>query len=100
MTAEEARNSRYSTEDEKPGHHNTFNLLVSDYINDIERKIRKVMHYTNATIYSLKDLCNRKDIVDEIMRLLEEDGFEVVAEANYNIELNMDWYELFITWRK
>ena len=100
MTAEEARNSRYSAEDEKPGHHNTFNLLVSDYINDIERKIRKVMHYTDATIYSLKDLCNRKDIVDEIIRLLEEDGFEVVAEANCNIELNMDWYELFITWRK
>ena len=79
MTAEEARNSRYSAEDEKPGHHNTFNLLVSDYINDIEREIRKVMHYTDAIIYSLKDLCNRRDIVNEIMHLLEEDGFEVVA---------------------
>lgn len=100
MTAEEARNSRYSAEDEKPGHHNTFNLLVSDYINDIERKIRKVMHYTDAIIYSLKDLCNRRDIVNEIMRLLEEDGFEVVAEANCNNELNMDWYDLYITWRK
>ena len=100
MTAEEARNSRYSAEDEKPGHHNTFNLLVSDYINDIERKIRKVMHYTDAIIYSLKDLCNRRDIVNEIMRLLEETGFEVVAEANCNNELNMDWYDLYITWRK
>ena len=100
MTAEEARNSRYSAEDEKPGHHNTFNLLVSDYINDIERKIRQVMHYTDAIIYSLKDLCNRRDIVNEIMHLLEEDGFEVVAEANCNIELNMDWYDLYITWRK
>ena len=65
MTAEEARNSRYSAEDEKPGHKNTFNLLVSDYINDIERKIRKVMCFTDAAIYSLKDLCNRKDIVDK-----------------------------------
>ena len=42
----------------------------------------------------------KRDIVNEIMRLLEEDGFEVIAEANCNIELNMDWYELFITWRK
>ena len=100
MTAEEVRNSRYSAEDEKPGHHNTFNLLVSDYINDIELKIRQVMHYTDAIIYSLKYLCNRRDIVNEIMRLLEEAGFEVVAEANCNNELNMDWYELFITWRK
>lgn len=100
MTAEEARNSRYSAEDEKPGHHNTFNLLVSDYINDIEREIRKVMHYTDAIIYSLKDLCNRRDIVNEIMHLLEEAGFEVVAEANCNNELNMDWYDLYITWRK
>lgn len=100
MTAEEARNSRYSAEDEKPGHHNTFNLLVSDYINDIERQIRKVMHYTDATIYSLKDLCNRRDIVDEIIHLLDEDGFEVIAEANCNNALNMDWYDLYITWRK
>lgn len=100
MTAEEARNSRYSAEDEKPGHHNTFNLLVFDYFNDIERKIRQVARYTDAAIYSLKDLCNRKDIVDEIIRLLEEAGFKVIAEENCNVELNMEWYDLFITWKK
>ena len=100
MTAEEARNSRYSAEDEKVGHHNTFNLLVSDYINDIERNIRKVMHYTDAVIYSLKDLCNRTDIVEEIVRLLKEDGFEVVAEVQCNIELDIFWNDLYITWRK
>lgn len=100
MTAEEARNNRYSAEDEKLGYRNTFNLLVSDHINDIERKIRKVMNYTDATIYSLEDLCNRKDIVDEIVRILKEDGFKVSVEANCNVELDMDWYDLFITWRK
>lgn len=100
MTAEEARNSRYSAEDERLGHKNTFNLLVSDYINDIECKIRTVMHFTDATIYSLKDLCNRKDIVDEIVRLLKEAEFEVIAEEQCVIELNMDWYDLYITWRK
>lgn len=100
MTAEEARTSRYSAEDEKPGHHNTFNLLVSDYINDIERKIRNVMRFTDAAVYSLKDLCNRKDIVDEIVRLLKEAGFEVTAEAQCVVELDIGWYELYITWRK
>ena len=100
MTAEEARNSRYSAADEKLGYRNTFNLLVSDYINDIERKIRKVACFTDAAIYSLKDLCNRKDIVDEIMRLLKEDGFEVTVDAYCNVELDMDWYDLYITWRK
>lgn len=100
MTAEEARNSRYSAEDEKLGHKNAFNLLVSDYINDIERKIRKVMHYTDAAIYSLEDLCNRKDIADEIVCLLKEDGFEVSVVAKCNIESDMDWYDLYITWKK
>ena len=100
MTAEEARNSRYSPEDEKPGHKNTFNLLVSDYINDIECKIRKVMHYTDTAIYSLKDLCNRTDIVDEIVRQLKESGFEVTAEVECNVELDIFWHDLYITWRK
>lgn len=100
MTAEEARNGRYSAEDEKLGQKNTFNLLVSDYINDIERKIRKVMRYTDSAIYSLKDLCNRTDIVDEIVRLLKEEGFEVTAEVNCNLELDMFWHDLCITWRK
>ena len=99
MTAEEARNSRYSSEDEKLGFRNTFNLLVSDYIHDIERKIRKVMCFTDATIYSLKDLCNRKDIVDEIVRLLKEDRFEVTGEVQCVAELDMYWYDLYIKWR-
>lgn len=99
MTAEEARNSKYSAEDEKLGHKNTFNLIVSDYINDIDRKIRKVMRYTNAAIYSLKDLCNRTDIVDEIVRQLKEDGFEVTAEVDCNVELDIFWHDLYITWR-
>lgn len=100
MTAEEARNSRYSPEDEKPGHENTFNMLVSDYINDIESKIWKVARFTDAAIYSLKDLCNRTDIVDEIVRLLKEDGFEVTTKTYYNYDLNIKWNELYITWRK
>ena len=53
MTAEEARSLRQSAEDEKVGHKNTFNMLVSDYVNDIERKIRKVACFTDAAIYSL-----------------------------------------------
>ncbi len=100
MTAEEARNSRYSAEDEKPGHKNTFNLLVSDYINDIERKIRKVMCFTDAVVYSLKDLCNRSDIADEIVLLLREAGFEVVAEAHFVEDFDVVWFDLYITWRK
>lgn len=100
MTAAEARNARYSPEEEKPGQKNTFNLLVSDYINDIERKIRKVMHYTDATIYSLKDLCNRSDILDEIVRILKEQGFEVSEEIYCDVELDMFWHDLHITWRK
>lgn len=86
MTAEEARKLRYSKEDEKVGRRNKFNLLVFDYLHDIERIIRQVMCYTDAAVYSLKDLCNRKDIVDEIMRLLDEAGFKVVAEANCNVD--------------
>ena len=97
---EEARNSRYSAEDEKPGHHNTFNLLVFDYLNDIEQKIRQVMHYTDATVYSLKDLCNRTDIVDEIVRLLKEEGFKVSLEPHCELELDIFWDDLFITWKK
>lgn len=100
MTSEEARNSRYSAEDEKPGHHNTFNLLVFDYLHDIERQIRQVMRYTDATVYSLKDLCNRTDIADEIVRLLKEEGFEVEAEVQCNVKLDIFWHDLYITWRK
>lgn len=100
MTAEEARNSRYSVEDEKPGHHNTFNLLVNDYINDIERKIRKVAPFTDAAIYSLKDLCNRTDIADEIVRQLRAAGFEVTAEIPCNLGSHVFWVDLYITWRK
>lgn len=100
MTAEEARNSRYSAEDEKPEHYNTFNLLVIDYLHDIEHKIRQVMHYTDAIIYSLKDLCNRTDIVGEIVRLLKDKGFEVTSEVKCNLGSHVFWADLYITWRK
>lgn len=100
MTAEEARSLRYSEEDENVGHKNTFNLLVSDYVNDIERKIRKVARYTNAAIYSLKDLSNRTDVVEEIVRQLKAAGFGVTAEVECNVELDIFWHELYITWRK
>lgn len=100
MTAEEARSLRYSAEDEKVGHKNTFNLLVSDYVNDIERKIRKVACYTNAAIYSLKDLCNRTDVADEIVRQLKAAGFEVTPEVKCNLGTHWRWVDLYITWRK
>ena len=56
MTAEEARKLRYSKEDEKVGHKNTFNLLVSDYINQIDSKISHVATYTDSLIFPLNDL--------------------------------------------
>ena len=58
------------------------------------------MRYTDAAVYSLKDLYNRTDIVDEIVRLLKEAGFEVTAEPYCEAELDMFWYDLYITWRK
>lgn len=100
ITAEEARNSRHSVEDEKVGHKNTFNLLVSDYVNDIERKIRKVMCFTDSTIYSLKGLCNRTDVADEIVRQLRSAGFEVTPEVKCYLGPHLIWIDLYITWRK
>lgn len=98
MTAEEARNCRYSAEDEKVGHKNTFNLLVSDYVNDIERKIRKVACFTDAAIYSLKDLCNRTDVVDEIVRQLRASGFVVTPDVKCYLGTHVVWADLYITW--
>lgn len=51
MTAEEARKRRYSKEDEKGGHKNTFNLLVLDYINQIYNNIGYVAIYTDSLIF-------------------------------------------------
>ena len=98
MTAEEARNRRHSAEDEKVGNKNTFNLLVSDYVNDIECKIRKVACYTNAAIYSLKDLANRTDVVEEIIRQLRESGFGVTPEVKCYLGTHIFWADLYITW--
>lgn len=98
MTAEEARKLRHSAEDEKVGHKNTFNLLVSDYVNDIERKIRKVACFTDAAIYSLKDLCNRSDVADEIVRQLRESGFKVTRDAKCYLGTHVVWADLYITW--
>ena len=100
MTAEEARNNRDSEEDEKIGHRNTFNLLINDYVNKIENKIRLVSRYTDSLIYPLSDLCNRDDIVKEIISVLEEDGFKVTTEDYCINESSMSWYDLYVTWRK
>ena len=98
MTAEEARSLRQSAEDEKVGHKNTFNMLVSDYVNDIERKIRKVACFTDAAIYSLKDLCNRTDVADEIVRQLRESGFKVTPDVKCYLGTHVMWADLYITW--
>jgi hypothetical protein len=98
MTAEEARSLRHSAEDEKVGHKNTFNLLVSDYVNDIERKIRKVACFTDAAIYSLKDLCNRTDVVEEIVRQLKATGFKVTPDVKCYLGTHVMWADLYITW--
>lgn len=58
------------------------------------------MRYTDATIYSMKDMCNRADIVEEIVRLLKEDGFEVITKTYYNYDLDINWRDLYITWRR
>ena len=98
MTAEEVRSLRHSAEDEKLGQLNTFNLLVSDYVNDIERKIRKVACFTDAAIYSLKDLCNRTDVADEIVRQLRESGFKVTPDVKCYLGTHVMWADLYITW--
>lgn len=100
MTAEEARQLRYSKEDEKVGHKNTFNLLVGDYVNMIEDKIRSIARYTDAGIYPLPDLCNRQDVVEEIVKTLIKDGFTVSPETKYRFDISAYCFELYISWRK
>ena len=100
MTAEEARRLKYTKEDEKVGHKNTFNLLVGDYVNMIEDKIRNVARYTDAGIYPLHDLCNRRDVVNEIVKTLTKDGFTVSTETKYYFDIKAYGCVLYISWRK
>ena len=98
MTAEEARKRRYSKEDEKVGHKNTFNLLVSDYINQIDSKISHVATYTDSLIFPLNDLCNRQDIVNEIVKQLKKDGYIVSLQTKYYFDIKSYVFELYISW--
>ena len=103
LTAAKARNKRYTAEDEKVGHKNTFNLLVCDYMNAIEAEIDQVCTYTDMLVYPLRKLCNRQDIVYQIVKNLETDGFVVCAQKMYGDDDNYIsgcYYELWITWRK
>lgn len=96
MTAKEARANSYSKEDEKIGYRNTFNLLVADYLNNIYSEINHVSTYTDGLVYNLDRLVNRRDIVDEIVKNLKDDGYSVnMDEFYFN---NMDWYTLYISW--
>lgn len=96
MTAKEARANRYSKEDEKIGYRNTFNLLVADYLNNIYSEINHVSTYTDGLVYNLDRLANRRDIVDEIVKNLKDDGYSVnMDEFYFN---NIDWYTLYISW--
>ena len=98
MTAEEARKRRYSKEDEKVGHKNTFNLLVSDYINQIDSKISHVATYTDSLIFPLNDLCNRQDVVEEIVKTLVKDGFIISVETKYHFDIKAYGFVLYISW--
>lgn len=96
MTAKEARANRYSKEDEKISYRNTFNLLVADYLNNIYSEISHVSTYTDGLVYPLDKLVNRRDIVDEIVKTLKNDGYIVNMDESY---LNkIDWYTLYISW--
>ena len=98
MTAEEARKLRYSKEDEKGGHKNTFNLLVLDYINQIYNNIGYVAIYTDSLIFPLNDLCNRQDIVNEIVKRLKKDGYIVSSQTKYYFDIKSYVFELYISW--
>ena len=96
MTAKKARANRYSKEDEKIGYRNTFNLLVADYLNNIQSEINHVSTYTDGLVYPLDRLANRRDIVDEIVKNLKDDGYIVNMDESY-LE-KVDWYTLYISW--
>ena len=96
MTAKEARANRYSKEDEKISYRNTFNLLVADYLNNIYSEINRVSTYTDGLVYPLDRLVNRRDIVDEIVKNLKNDGYIVNMNESYLDKL--DWYTLYISW--
>ena len=96
MTAKEARANRYSKNDEKISYRNTFNLLVADYLNNIYSEISRVSTYTDGLVYPLDRLVNRRDIVDEIVKNLKDDGYIVNMDESYLDKI--DWYTLYISW--
>ena len=96
MTAKEARANRYSKEDEKISYRNTFNLLVADYLNNIYSEISHVSTYTDGLVYPLDRLVNRRDIVDEIVKNLKDDGYIVNMDESYLDKI--DWFTLYISW--
>ena len=104
MTAAEARGNRDTKEDEQVGHRNTFNLMVNDYYFTITATIRRVSRYTAALVYPLNEMCGRTDIITDIMKLLTEDGFSVVAISNNKLHEYAELanfplpYTLYISW--
>jgi len=55
-----------------------------------------VSTYTDGLVYNLDRLVNRRDIVDEIVKNLKDDGYSVnMDEFYFN---NIDWYTLYISW--
>lgn len=96
MTATEARANRYSKDDEKIGYRNTFNLLVADYLNNIHSDISHVSTYTDGLVYTLDKLVNRRDVVEEIMKHLKNDGYTVKMDESWLD--NLTWYTLYISW--
>jgi len=96
MTATEARANRYSKDDEKIGYRNTFNLLVADYLNNIHSDISHVSTYTDGLVYTLDKLINRRDVVEEIIKHLTNDGYTVKMDESWLD--NLTWYTLYISW--
>ena len=79
MTAEKARKLRYSKEDEKVGHKNTFNLLVSDYINQIDSKIKD----ERSKIMIQETEKSRVEFMDSQVGLIESVLVERKREGGY-----------------
>ena len=52
--------------------------------------------YTDGLVYPLDRLVNRRDIVDEIVKNLKNDGYSVNMDESYFNDI--DWYTLYISW--
>ena len=46
----------------------------------------------------MKDLCNRTDVADEIVRQLRESGFKVTPDVKCYLGTHVMWADLYITW--